>query len=216
MKSQRRFLILGLCLLLLSSVLASGQTIYDNGPRGDDVDAWTINQGFVVSDTFTVSQGTSQINGVVFNGWVFPGDVLQTVEVSITSQEFGGTTYFDQQVNFTQSQCSANAYGFNTCIETSTFNGPTLGNGTYWLNLSNAVVSNGDPIYWDENSGDGCQSPGCPSQASESSVGTIPSESFTVLGSTSSGGGSVPEPGTLALVAGALCSGFGLMWRRIR
>ena len=44
------------------------------------------------------------------------------------------------------------------------------------MNLSNAVVNTGDPVYWDENSG--------PSLASENSVGTIPSESFTVLGST--------------------------------
>ena len=216
MRYQVCFVILGVCLLFLSSVLASGQTIYDNGYRGDDVDAWTINQGFVVSDTFTVSQGTSQMNGFVFNAWVFPGDVLQSVEVSITSQEFGGTTYFDQQVAFTQSQCSANAYGFNTCTETSGFNGPTLGNGTYWVNLANAIVNNGDPIYWDENSGMGCNSPGCPSQASENSVGTIPSESFTVLGSPTSGGGSVPEPGSLLLVAGGLCSSIGMMWRRRR
>ena len=49
-----------------------------------------------------------------------------------------------------------------------------LNAGTYWVNLQNAVVNTGDPVYWDENSG--------PSLASESSVGTIPSESFTILG----------------------------------
>jgi hypothetical protein len=216
MKSQCCFLILGTCLLLATSVLASGQTIYNNGPRGDDVDAWTINQGFVVSDTFTISQGASQVNGFVFNAWVFPGDILESVEVAITSQEFGGTTYFDQQLNFTQSQCSTNAYGFNTCEETGSFNGPTLGNGTYWLNLSNAIVNNGDPIYWDENSGDGCQSPGCPSQASENSVGTIPSESFTLLGSSTSGGGSVPEPGSLFLVACGVIGAAGMLRRKMR
>lgn len=204
MKTQTRFLTLSAGLILGVALPALGQIIYNNGPRGDDVDAWTINQGFVVSDTFTVSQGTSQINGVVFNGWVFPGDVLDSVEVAITSSEFGGTTYFDQQVNFTQSRCSNNAYGFNVCEETGHFNGPTLGNGTYWLNLSNAMVNDGDPIYWDENSGDGCNSPGCPSQASENSVGTIPSESFTVLGNATSTAGTVPEPGSLALLAGGL------------
>jgi hypothetical protein len=207
--------ILGAC-LLLTSVLASGQTIYDNGHAGTDTDAWTINSGFVVSDTFTVSQGASQVNGFVFNAWLFPGDVLESVEVSITAQEFGGTTYFDQVVNFTQSDCMVNSYAFNVCVETGSFSGPTLGNGTYWVNLSNAIVNNGDPVYWDENSGAGCQSPGCPSQASENSVGSIPSESFTVLGSPTSGGGSVPEPGPLLLLAGGVSAIAGMLRRKVR
>jgi len=75
-----------------------------------------------------VSQGISRINGLVFGGWVFPGDVIESVEVSITSSEFGGTTYFDQQVNFTGSNCGGNSYGYNVCDETGGFNGPTLGN----------------------------------------------------------------------------------------
>lgn len=194
-----RTLFAAICFAFLTALAASGQTIYDNGPINGSFDAWTINNGFVVSDTFTVSQGASQINGIAFGGWLYPGDVLESVEVAITSSEFGGTTYFDQSVNFTASGCYSNQYGLNVCEETGTFNGPTLGNSTYWLNLSNAIVNNGDPIYWDENSGTGCNSPGCPSSASESSVGTIPSEAFTVLGSPT-GTGSVPEPGSLALV----------------
>ncbi len=51
-----------------------------------------------------------------------------------------------------------------------------------WLNLLNAVVPDGDPVYWDENSGAGCHSTGCPSQAVESGVGTIPSEAFDITG----------------------------------
>ena len=60
-------------------------------------------------------------------------------------------------------------------------------------NLQNAVVNTGDPVYWDENSG--------PSLASESSVGTIPSESFTILSESTTITGDSPEksevpPGT--------------------
>ena len=47
--------------------------------------------------------------------------------------------------------------------------------GTVWLNLQNAVVPSGDPVYWDENSGSS-------SQAYESAVGTIPSEAFDITG----------------------------------
>ncbi|HUK43095.1 MAG TPA: choice-of-anchor tandem repeat GloVer-containing protein [Candidatus Bathyarchaeia archaeon] len=150
-------------------------TLYSNGAINGTTDAWTINSGFVVSDSFTVPANAGTVNGLNFGAWTFPGDVLQTVEISITSSEFGGTTYYDQVLSFTQSGCSSNQYGFNVCTEsTGNFSGPNLAAGTYWLNLSNAVVNDGDPIFWDENSG--------PSMASENSVGTIPSEAFTIDG----------------------------------
>ncbi len=160
--------------------------VYDNGPINGNTDAWTINSGFVVSDTLAVPTGGA-VGGLNFGAWLFPGDVLETAEISISSQALGGgTIYLDNVVSFTQSGCSSNQYGFNVCTETSAnFNGPELQPGTYWVNLQNAVVSDGDPLYWDENSGVGCESQGCPSQAEANSVGTIPSEAFTVLGSSS-------------------------------
>jgi len=196
--------------LILAAVPVMADTLYSNGPIDDDTDAWSINFGFEVSDTFTLASNAN-VNGFKFNAWVFPGDVLNSVQLSITSTEFGGTTYFDQVVAFTQSNCSVNAYGFNVCVETASFSGPNLSAGTYWVNLQNAIVNDGDPVYWDENSGEGCNSPGCPSLASENSVGTIPSESFTVLGNT--GGGSVPEPGTILLVSSGLLGLGGLVKR---
>ena len=158
--------------------------IYDNGPINGTTDAWTINGGFVVSDTFVVGGSGATVGGMSFGAWLFPGDVLQAVEISISSQALGGgTIYGDQVVNFTQSGCSGNQYGFNICTETSAnFTGPNLAAGTYWVNLQNAVVNTGDPVYWDENSGVGCGSQGCPSEAEETSTGTIPSEAFTLDG----------------------------------
>ena len=50
------------------------------------------------------------------------------------------------------------------------------------MTLQNASVTSGDPVYWDENSGIGCHSMGCPSQAYESGLGTIPSEAFDITG----------------------------------
>ncbi len=148
---------------------------YSNGPINGNTDAWTINFGFVVADTFPSANGGGRVSGLNFGAWLFPGDVLQTVEVSITSQPFGGTTYFDQVVSFTQStNCPINSYGYQVCTESGTFNGPYLSDGKYWVNLQNAVVNSGDPMFWDENSG--------PSMAEQNSVGTIPSESFTISG----------------------------------
>ncbi|HUI83229.1 MAG TPA: PEP-CTERM sorting domain-containing protein [Candidatus Binatia bacterium] len=200
-----------LALCFASATLpAMADNIYDNGPINGTTDAWTINFGFVVSDTFTVSTTGANITGISFGAWLFVGDTLESAEVSITSQENGGTSYFDQVVNFTQSGCVGNQYGYNVCTETGALN-TYLNQGTYWLNLQNAVVNTGDPIYWDENSGVGCSGSGCPSQASENSVGTIPGEAFTVLGNvngtlTTCGNcsGGVPEPSTVVLFGSGL------------
>ena len=186
--------------------------VYDNGPTNGTVDAWTINFGFIVSDTFTLGSQT-EVNGLTFAAWLFPGDILNSAEVSITSSEFGGTTFFDGTVNFTQSNCVSNQLGFNVCNEAGTFNSVNLNPGTYWLNLQNAVVNTGDPVYWDENNG--------PSIASENSLGTIPSESFTVLGANSTtcwGCGCAnnpdcagPEPGSLTLSLSGVTTIFGAL-----
>ena len=127
--------------------------IYDNGPTNGNTDAWTINFGFIVSDSFNVTYSNTSVTGMSFAAWMSPGDVLGSVEVSITSSENGGTSYFDQIVNFTQSGCIGNEFGYNVCTQTGSFNGPALNNGAYWVNLQNASVSDGDPAYWDENSG---------------------------------------------------------------
>ena len=156
--------------------------IYDNGPINGNTDAWSINFGFIVSDSFTITNNQTPITGMSFGAWLFPGDTLTSVEVSITSDENGGTSYFDQTVNFTQGSCLGNGFGFDVCTESGSFHGPTLNAGTYWVNLQNASVPSGDPVYWDENSGVDCQGQGCPSSASENTIGSIPSESFTILG----------------------------------
>src|SRR5271165_4333998 len=180
---------LSLLALCLAVVPAVAQTVYSNGAINGNTDAWTVNFGFIVSDTFNVTNNNTTITGGSFGMWLFSGDTLTSAELSITSGENGGTSYFDQTVNFIQGSCTANQYGYNVCQENTTFNGPTLNAGTYWLNLQNSSVPSGDPVFWDENSG--------PSAASENTVGSIPSEAFTLHGGeqeVTSTTTSVPEP----------------------
>lgn len=190
---KTRFVVLLLSALWLTTLPAIAQTdIYDNGPTNGTVDAWTINYGFIMSDSFIVPAGGANISGLSFAAWLFPGDTLQSVNIGVSQYELG-SNYFDQQVNFTQSGCALNQYGYNVCTETASFAAFHLNAGSYWINLSNAVDTAGEPVYWDENDG--------PSYASETSTGTDPSESFTILGSTSSSTGTTPEPGSLMLFA---------------
>lgn len=213
----KRISLLSLCTVICFAVAivvpASAQTLYENGPINGETDAWIVNLGFVTADSFTISSGSSTLTGVSFGAWIIPGDVVESAGIEITSEPLGGTIYYDQQVNVTQSGCYLNQYSYNVCTETGSFNGPTLGNGTYWLDLQNVVTNNGeDPVYWDENGGIGCHSQGCPSQACFGNCeGTIPSEAFTILGTTETG--SVPEPGSLLLFSGGVLGVVGFVRR---
>ena len=89
---------------------------------------------------------------------------------SITSLENGGTVYGGGTASVTQKFISQNAYGYDEYEVSATgLNVPRNGN-TYWLNLQNAKVPSGNPVYWDENDGVGCKGDdghggGCPSEA---------------------------------------------------
>lgn len=217
--AKTRVCLLVLVALLLITTAASAQTLYENGPINGQVNAWTINEGFSLGDTFFLSNPTSTVTGLAFGVWLTPGDVLQSAEVSITSDVLGGTTYFDQDVTFTASGCFENTFNYQVCTETGMFNGPTLNSGTYWVNLQNAITTDGNPAYWDQNEGVGCNSPGCPSIASNGSIldATIPSESFSVLGTSSgTGTGTTPEPGSLLLFASGTVGTITLLRRKLR
>ena len=214
MKSRLRLITIFASLLGVVCVSpAAGQTVYENGPINGEKDAWTINFGFAVADSFTVSGSNATVGGLSFGAWLTPGVVLESAEVSITEFPFSGTFYFDQTVNFTQSGCFLNNYAYDVCTETGTFAGPNLNGGNYWVALQNAVTSDGSPVYWDENSGIGCQSPGCPSEGDNGTIGTLPSEAFTLFGAAT-GPGSTPEPGSLFLFGGGLVACFGFVRRR--
>lgn len=205
--------VLIMCIALVAvPATAQDNDIYDNGPTTGNANGWALD-GYptvpVVSDTFTLTNANI-IDGFNFLAWVNPGYDLAYAELSITSQENGGTVYMDQNFQFYMYGCTPNNYGYDLCTFSTGFAGPMLNAGTYWVNLTSGETQHGWPLYWDENSG--------PSLASQDQVGTIPSESFTVFGefaSSTSPGGSVPEPSTILLFGFSLLGLAGIQRRRL-
>ena len=159
--------------------------LYTNGPANLNEMAWTINFGYAVSDSVSLASAKT-VTGFDFYVWEAPGDMALSVDWSFTSAEFGGTTYGSGTASVTDTFVSYNQYGYQIdYISVSGLN-VSVPAGTSWLNLQNAVMQSGGALYWDQNSG--------PSQASENTIGSIPSEAFDVLGT--GGGGPPPPPPT--------------------
>ncbi len=209
--------LLALCLTLAAVPAMAQGTVYDNGPVNGQVDAWTINFGFSVSDTFHLS-AASTVNDISFWAWVEPGDTATSVELQLSSVGYFGNELFDGTVSLTQSNCFTNNFGFNVCAESGNFAGPQLNAGNYYLTLTNAATADGNPLYWDENSGVGCMSSGCPSSAQENTLGTIPSEAFTLsggTGTTTTTSGTTPEPSSIMLFGSGILGLAGVLRRKL-
>lgn len=214
-----RMAVLSVFCLLVAAVPSSAQVLYDDGPINGTTDAWTINFGFVIGDSFTLLNN-STVGGFNFGVWEYPGDVLTSVDWSITQYPVSGMVYGSGTAsgkNLTDQFISLNQYGYDIDQISVTGLNVALSSGTYWLNLQNAVVPSGDPVYWDENSGAGCKGDdgmggGCPSQASGGGVGSDPAESFDITGT---GGGTTPEPGSFLLLASGILGMGGWLRRKL-
>jgi hypothetical protein len=166
--------------------MAQQQIMYENGPVNGQVNARMFNVGYAVTDSFQNNNGLLFLSGISFYVWLFPGDTITSVEVSIGSTPYG-TDLFDKFVQGLGegANCFRNRFGYNVCLlSIDFFASPS---GTAWLTLQNASTLSGNPVYWDQNSGVGCMSRGCPSLAIQktpfgSPSASILSESFTIYG----------------------------------
>jgi PEP-CTERM motif len=221
------FSLLTLCCLMLAVAPAMAQfDLYDNGPYNGTTDAWTINFGFTVSDSYTLPFN-APVFGFSFVYWdANSSDLLTSVDWCTSGAPLctpnatwgaGGTG------NITNTLLGTNQFGYElyradiTGLFALQFANPgfiTLGNA---CTTSGCSVSN--PIYWDENSGVGCMSNGCPSSAFENTIGSIPSEAFTVTGGCVFGGrrpcGPTPEPGTITLFGSGILGLAGVLRRKL-
>lgn len=166
------FLLIATFLALGSAAAMADTVVYNNGaPNGND--AWTINFGFWVEDSFTLTT-PGDLTGINFAVWLFPGDVVQTVEWTIFPAGAGAGGGGPMMRSGTATVLTSGASCGTGCLE-EYFSLPSLHlpAGTYYLRLQNAKVTNGDPAYWAESGG--------PSRALQITVGSIPSESFQVI-----------------------------------
>jgi len=191
-------------------------TLYSNGPYNGTLNAWEINFGFSVSDSFTCGGvngcGVEDFHMVGWNENI--SDILQTVEMQVGSTSFG-SNYTEQVLTVGGStDLGPNQYGYELWQYDFSFNNVVaVPNGTSWVTLSNAVTSQGQPFYWDENDG--------PSSAYANSVGSIGSESFTVTACPCCGvrgpncGPPVPEPSSILLFGSGILGIVGLLRRKM-
>jgi len=217
---KTRIVLLTILCLAFAAIPASAQNwSYENGPISGSVDAWLINFGYTVSDSY-VAGGTS-VTGFAFGVHEFPGDKTTSVDWILSTgpcsnpQGGCGTILGSGTAsgsNLHDKFLSVNEFGFDIdLITVSNLNVAEISGTQYWLTLANAMLPSGDPVYWDQNSGNGCMSKGCPSSAYESAVGTIPSESFTITG----GGGSTPEPSSVVLFGSGILGLAGVLRRKL-
>jgi len=197
---------------------------YCNGEVNGSVDAFTFGPAgtFAVSNSFTLAAGTT-LTGAAYGVWNFPGDSGGSVDWTILSGgpdvSAGGTVVASGHAGSVGTvDLGTNSFGFDIQVDSFSMSA-ALAAGTYYLELQNATVASGDPVYWDEADGS--------SIAWQSTIGYINtasgecstpgptgycSESFAVYGGTQQG---TPEPGTLVLGGSGLLLLAGALRRKL-
>ena len=196
---------------------ASAGIVYDNlfGNGNFNVNGWNVTTGiFSAADSFVLGSSAT-IDGVQLAFWTYPNDTVSSINWSFQQDDGAdpllgsiiesGTANSPPEID----QFPNSTDYFNISIETFSIPAVLLdANTTYWLQIS-ANTQNAFGLFWDESDG--------PSLGYHSAMGSIPSESFQLLGNSpvqSFDSDPVPEPGTFALVGGMLMAAAALRRRK--
>jgi PEP-CTERM motif len=195
-----------LCLMLAVAPAMAG-TLYSNGPYNGNTAAWGIGGNHVVTDSTNLNSSRSNVYGIDFVYWdASESDLLTTVDMSFGSTPFGTDIFSGTLTGATNTFLGTNEFGYNLYQAEVTVVIQTTGSASAYVTLSNACTTSGcdtNPISWDENSG--------PSTAYDNTLGSIPSESFTLLGTSDS----TPEPSSLVLFGSGVLGLAGVLRRRL-
>ncbi len=111
-----------LALLMSGAGQVNAAVVYDNGPINGTVKAWTINFGYQVTDSFTVSSPTT-LTGAQIGLWVYPGGSPTSVEWSIGSAPYGSNISSETGAGLTNVFQYNNSFGYDVLESTFSLTG---------------------------------------------------------------------------------------------
>jgi hypothetical protein len=157
-RTNWRYLAL-LPLLLALPQPAAAAVLYNNGAPNGTVDAFPLVADYTLANSFTLPT-RSIVTSIDFGVWNDPEQTISTIDWTITAGVPDGganTTFAAGTASVTSSVlCVSCSYGliiFDLNLASFSVGNLPLNAGTYYLSLTNAVVTADSFAYWDENDG---------------------------------------------------------------